>query len=139
MSGNGRPLLGKRLRRPSGRSPGSAEGRLMKEKAIVLWSGGKDSALALYDIQGDYEIIAVCTTVTEGYDRISMHGVRTSLLDLQAKLLGYPLEKILIPPVCSNEEYERRMRLALQKYRELGAKWAICGDIFLEDVRRYRE
>lgn len=111
----------------------------MREKAIVSWSGGKDSALALYEAQEKCEIVALLTTVTEQYDRISMHGVRTSLLERQARSLGFALETIKIPPVCSNEEYEAKMRTALDRYRRAGVSAVICGDIFLEDVRRYRE
>jgi uncharacterized protein (TIGR00290 family) len=111
----------------------------MKEKAIVFWSGGKDSALALYETQEDWEIVALLTTVTEQYDRVSMHGVRTSLLERQAEFLGYALEKVIISNTCSNEEYETKMRVALERYRKAGVSAVICGDIFLEDVRRYRE
>lgn len=111
----------------------------MREKAIVSWSGGKDSALALYEMQADCEIVALLTTVTEGYDRISMHGVRTSLLEQQAQSLGYALEKVGIPPTCSNQEYESKMLATLDRYRKEGVSSVICGDIFLEDVRRYRE
>jgi uncharacterized protein (TIGR00290 family) len=111
----------------------------MRKKAIVSWSGGKDSALALYEAQADYQIIALLTTVTAGYDRISVHGVRTSLLERQAQSLGYALEQVLIPPVCSNAEYEAEMKAALAKYRQAGISVVVCGDIFLEDVRRYRE
>lgn len=111
----------------------------MREKAIVLWSGGKDSALALYEVAAEYDIAGLVTTVTSGYDRISMHGVRTSLLEHQAVALGYPLEQVHIPPKCRNEEYEDCMRAALARWRATGVAHVICGDIFLEDVRRYRE
>jgi uncharacterized protein (TIGR00290 family) len=111
----------------------------MKEKAIASWSGGKDSALALYETQKHYDIVALLTTVTEGYDRISMHGVRTSLLERQAESLGYALQKVIISPTCSNDEYEAKMRVALERYRNACVTSVICGDIFLEDVRRYRE
>jgi uncharacterized protein (TIGR00290 family) len=111
----------------------------MKEKAIVSWSGGKDSALALYEAQDDFEIVALVTTVTEGYDRISIHGVRTSLLECQAQSLNCAVEKVVISRTCSNEEYEVKMRASLDKYRTAGVLSVICGDIFLEDVRRYRE
>jgi len=78
----------------------------MGGKCLFSWSGGKDSALALYEILGsrDREIAALVTTVTEGYDRISMHGVRCALLEKQAESLGLPLEKVAIPPGASNEE-----------------------------------
>lgn len=111
----------------------------MREKAIVSWSGGKDSALALYEMQQDYEIVTLLTTVTEQFDRVSMHGVRTSLVERQAESLGYALEKVLISQTCSNEEYEIKMRSVLERYRQAGVSSVIGGDIFLEDVRRYRE
>jgi uncharacterized protein (TIGR00290 family) len=111
----------------------------MREKAIVSWSGGKDSALALYEVASEYDIVALVTTVTSGYDRISMHGVRTRLLEQQAAALNYPLEQVLIPPRCSNDEYESQMRAALARHRAAGVSRVVCGDIFLEDVRRYRE
>jgi uncharacterized protein (TIGR00290 family) len=111
----------------------------MREKAIVSWSGGKDSALALYEVAADYDIVALLTTVTSGYERISMHGVRTALLEQQAAALHYPLEQVPIPPRCSNDDYESRMRSALDHHRSAGVTQVICGDIFLEDVRRYRE
>jgi uncharacterized protein (TIGR00290 family) len=111
----------------------------MREKAIVLWSGGKDSALALYEAEEECDIVALLTTVTSGYERISMHGVRTALLEQQAAAVDYPLEQVLISPRCTNEEYEERMRMALNRYRAAGVSRVICGDIFLQDVRRYRE
>ncbi len=111
----------------------------MKEKAIVSWSGGKDSALAVLEAQQDFEIVALLTTVTEGYDRISVHGVRTALLERQAESLKCALEKVVIPRICSNDEYEAKMRIGLDKYRTAGVLFVVCGDIFLEDVRQYRE
>jgi uncharacterized protein (TIGR00290 family) len=105
----------------------------------VSWSGGKDSALALYEVAEEYDIVALLTTVTSDYDRISMHGVRTCLLEHQAAALGYPLDLVRIPPRCCNEDYESQMRAALARHRTAGVSRAICGDIFLEDVRRYRE
>jgi uncharacterized protein (TIGR00290 family) len=111
----------------------------MRERAIVSWSGGKDSALALYETQRQYDIVALLTTVTEGYDRISVHGVRNSLLMQQARSLGCELETVTISQKCCNDEYEAKMRTALERYRQAGVTSVICGDIFLEDVRRYRE
>jgi uncharacterized protein (TIGR00290 family) len=111
----------------------------MKEKAIVLWSGGKDAALALFETQRDWEVVALLTTVTEGFDRISMHGVRTSLVKQQARSLGYAFDTVDISAVCSNEEYETKLGTALGRYRGAGVTAVICGDIFLEDVRRFRE
>jgi uncharacterized protein (TIGR00290 family) len=113
----------------------------VKTRVIVCWSGGKDSALALYEIQkaGDYEITALLTTITEEYDRVSMHGVRRELIERQAKLLGLPLEKVYIPKDSSNKDYEDRMAEMLSKYHRDGVETVAFGDIFLADVRRYRE
>ena len=111
------------------------------EKVLFAWSGGKDSAMALYELQksNKYEVIALLTTVTEGYDRISMHGVRRELLEQQADALGLPLEKVYIPKASSNEVYEARMRDLLNKYCAAGILSVGFGDIFLEDLRKYRE
>ena len=111
------------------------------EKVIVSWSGGKDSAIALYEILKDknYQVAALLTTVTEDYDRISMHGVRRVLLEGQAAALGFTLEKVLIPKNASNEEYESNMGKVLSKYKEAGTTAVVFGDIFLEDLRKYRE
>ncbi len=111
----------------------------MKEKAIVSWSGGKDSALALYEAQRDWDIVALLTTVTEGYDRVSMHGVRTSLLKEQARSLGHALDTVNLSAVCSDGEYVTRLRTALGRYRAVGVTAVIFGGIFLEDVRRFQE
>lgn len=112
-----------------------------KEKAILSWSGGKDSALALYELQKteDYEIVALLTTITQDYDRVSMHGVRRMLLERQAQSLGFPLEKVFISKDTSNEEYGAKMHEVLTKYLLVGVSSVAFGDIFLEDVRRYRE
>jgi uncharacterized protein (TIGR00290 family) len=111
------------------------------EKVLLAWSGGKDSALALYKVQKrrGYEISALLTTVTKDYDRISMHGVRRSLLEQQASSLGYPAEQVLIPAKATNEEYEMSMRQVLEKYSGSGVSAVVFGDIFLEEVRKYRE
>lgn len=113
----------------------------LTEKVLFSWSGGKDSALALYEIQktGNYEICALLTTVTEYYVRTSMHGVRIDLLEHQARSLGYPLEKVIIPRSASNEDYESRMQGILERYLGLGVSQVVFGDIFLEDVRKYRD
>ena len=113
----------------------------MKEKVVFLWSGGKDSAQALYEIKrsGNYEVVALLTTVTADYDRISMHGVPRVLLEEQARSLGIPLEKIFITKDASNEEYESNMQKVLEKYSALGITSVVCGDIFLEDLKKYRE
>jgi uncharacterized protein (TIGR00290 family) len=113
----------------------------MPEKILISWSGGKDSTMALYEIQKNakYEILALLTTVTEDYDRVSMHGLRRVLLEKQADSLGIPLEKILISKNASNEEYESKMEEALSRYKTAGVRSVVFGDLFLADVRRYRE
>lgn len=113
----------------------------MTEKAIVSWSGGKDSALALYELlkDGRYEVCALLTTVTEEYDRISMHGVRRILLEQQAASLGLPLEEVSISADMSSEKYGARMREVLERHQARGVSSVVFGDVFLEDVRRYRE
>jgi len=113
----------------------------MAEKVLLSWSGGKDSTMALYEIQRaqKYEILSLLTTVTEDYDRISMHGVRSTLLQQQAQSLGLPLERILISKNASNEEYESKMEITLAKFQQGGVSSVVFGDIFLEDIRKYRE
>jgi uncharacterized protein (TIGR00290 family) len=118
-----------------------SEGRVQMPKAILSWSGGKDSALALYEIQqaGDYEILALLTTITEEYDRSSMHGIRRPLIEQQAESIGISLEKVLLSPVSSNEEYDAKMREMLERHQKKGVSTVVFGDIYLEDVRKYRE
>jgi uncharacterized protein (TIGR00290 family) len=116
-------------------------GMTVAEKVLFTWSGGKDSAIALYDLQigNGYDISALLTIVTEGYDRISMHGVHSILLEQQAESLGLPVEKIYITKNASNEEYETKMRDKLMNYRSQGVLSVVFGDIFLEDLREHRE
>lgn len=111
------------------------------EKVILTWSGGKDSALALYDLETtlDYEVAALLTVMTEDFDRVSMHGVRSSLLGRQARSLGLTLERVYISRESSDEEYESKMKEVLTRYRRMGISSVAFGDISLEDVRRYRE
>ncbi len=111
------------------------------EKVLFAWSGGKDSTLALYEIQRSqrYKIVSLLTTITEDYDRVSWHGVRRTLVEQQAKSLGLPIQEVFIPKDCSNEEYESRMKEALIRFKQAGVSLVACGDIFLEDTRKYRE
>jgi uncharacterized protein (TIGR00290 family) len=111
------------------------------EPILFCWSGGKDSAMALHTLlqQSDVRITALLTTVTEGYERISMHGVRRELLERQAKSIGLPLHEVRIPPQCVNPIYESRMEEALRIYLEKGVRKVAFGDIFLGDLRAYRE
>ncbi|MGZ3603396.1 MAG: Dph6-related ATP pyrophosphatase [Thermodesulfobacteriota bacterium] len=113
----------------------------MTERALFTWSGGKDSALALYELQkgNGHKVVALLTTLTEDYDRISMHGVRSILLEHQANSLGLPIEKVYISKNSPNEEYEAKMREILQKYLTAGVSSVVFGDIFLEDLRKHRE
>jgi uncharacterized protein (TIGR00290 family) len=113
----------------------------VKHDMLFCWSGGKDSAMALHVLRsaGDCRITALLTTVTEKYDRISMHGVRRVLLDRQAESLGLPLHPVLIPPQCVNTVYEERMKEALEQHLAQGVRHVAFGDIFLEDLRVYRE
>ncbi|MFC1714121.1 diphthine--ammonia ligase [Candidatus Poribacteria bacterium] len=113
----------------------------MRKKVIASWSGGKDSAMALHEIQKtqDYEIVALLTTLTEDYDRVSMHGVRRVLLDRQAELLDIYLEKVLISKNTPSEKYEARIEEVLTKYATAGVSAVVFGDIFLENLREYRE
>jgi uncharacterized protein (TIGR00290 family) len=113
----------------------------MKEKVIVAWSGGKDSALALNEIleTNRYEVLELLTTVTQDYDRISIHGVRRVLLEQQANALGFPLEKMLISKGVSDIEYEDILLKALNRHTSTGVFSVVFGDLFLEVVRKYRE
>jgi uncharacterized protein (TIGR00290 family) len=108
---------------------------------LFCWSGGKDSAMALHALRAsrEYRITALLTTITEEYDRISMHGVRRALLERQAESLGLPLHAVLIPPQCINATYEERMNEALAQHFARGVRSVAFGDIFLEDLRVYRE
>ena len=113
----------------------------MAEPILFCWSGGKDSAMALHALrQGDeFFVAALLTTVTETYDRISMHGVRRELLVQQAAAMGLPLHEVRIPPQCVNPVYEARMEEALRVHYQAGVRKVAFGDIFLEDLRAYRE
>lgn len=114
---------------------------LKKEKALFNWSGGKDSALTLYKLQqsGELDIACLLTSISEKYQRISMHGVRVELLEEQAERIGIPLVKMEVPDMPSMEVYEQTMRNTLAKIKEEGITTSIFGDIFLEDLRTYRE
>jgi len=113
----------------------------MKTKAIMNWSGGKDSALALHAIwqAGEFEVVGLLTTVNEVYGRITMHGVRESLIEQQAEALGLPLTKVFIPEQVNMAVYDALMRRHLKPLLDAGVTHAIFGDIFLEDLRAYRE
>jgi len=109
--------------------------------AVLSWSGGKDSALALYYAKKNpnIKINSLLTTITEKYSRISMHGVRRELVETQAAQLNFPLELVYLPANCSNEDYGSIMARKMGHLKKKGIKSVIFGDIFLEDIRRYRE
>lgn len=113
----------------------------MKPKALIAWSSGKDSAWALHRtrLSGEYEIVGALTTITETFDRVPMHGVRREILDAQLAAAKLPLHPVTIPFPCPNEIYETRMSVAMHAAREQGITKIIFGDLFLEDIRAYRE
>ena len=113
----------------------------MTERTVLLWSGGKDSALTLYELRltDAYDISALVTTVTREYDRISVHGVRRELLEMQARSLGLAVHTATIPAACDNASYEAAMLEVLGERKTTGATVVAAGDIFLQDVRAYRE
>lgn len=113
----------------------------MGTRILHSWSGGKDSCLALAELLADatQSVAALLTTVTEGYDRVSMHGVRRALLHQQVDALGLPLHVVSIPQSASNSVYEARMEAAFERFRTHGVTTIAFGDLFLEDIRRYRE
>ena len=114
---------------------------MTKPKGLVSWSSGKDSAWALETVRKDnnIDIVGLLTTVTNGYARVSMHGVREEILEWQAAETGLPCMKVRIPPGCVNADYEKAMAHALAEARERGVQKVVFGDLYLEDVRRYRE
>jgi uncharacterized protein (TIGR00290 family) len=113
----------------------------MKEKIIFCWSGGKDSALALNRIlrDGRYEVVSLLTTCNDHFQRVSMHGVRVELLDQQAVALDLPLEKVFVSQRGSNEEYQQKMSACLLAHQARGVSACAFGDIFLEDLKLWRE
>jgi uncharacterized protein (TIGR00290 family) len=108
---------------------------------LLAWSSGKDSAWSLHVLRGrpDVEVVGLLTTLNEAYDRVAMHAVRRALLEAQARAAGLPLTLVHIPSPCPNEEYERAMAAAIASARAAGVRGVAFGDLFLEDVRRYRE
>lgn len=113
----------------------------MTTPVLMCWSGGKDSARALHELLADPQVRAVglLTTITREFDRVSMHGVRRELVERQARELRLPLHVVEIPSPCSNADYEAAMSRALAPFLEAGVRDVAFGDIFLEDLRRYRE
>ena len=114
---------------------------MTKPRALLSWSSGKDSAWTLHMLrqQGEYEVVGLLTTVNESAGRVAMHAVRESLLEAQAAAAGLALWRVPIPSPCSNEQYEAAMRQVLGRARAAGIDAVAFGDLFLDDVRRYRE
>ena len=110
-------------------------------RAVVSWSSGKDSAYALWEVRrtGALEVVGLLTTITRAFDRVSMHGVREILVERQARAAGLPLRKVEIPSPCPNEVYERAMSDALQDLVDDGVRAIVFGDLFLAEIRAYRE
>lgn len=113
----------------------------MKPKAIFNWSSGKDSALALYKIlkEEKFEVTSLLTSINKEFQRISMHGVHVSLLEKQAESLGFPLIKMELPKEPTMEEYRELMSKTMNDLKSRGITHSIFGDIFLEDLKKYRE
>jgi uncharacterized protein (TIGR00290 family) len=113
----------------------------MKTKILLSWSSGKDSAWTLHTLrqQPDVEIVGLLTTFNETNNRVAMHGVRMELVEKQAEAAGIPLWAVPLPFPCSNEEYEARMSAVIERARAEGVTQVAFGDLFLEDIRAYRE
>jgi uncharacterized protein (TIGR00290 family) len=116
-------------------------GELVRGKAWLAWSSGKDSAWALHTVRqsAEFEVVALLTTVNESYSRVAMHAVRESLLEMQADAAGLPLIKVPIPSACTNEIYEQAMSAVMARAKADAVTHVIFGDLFLADVRAYRE
>ena len=114
---------------------------MSQDKAWMAWSSGKDSAWALHSVRqkGEVEISGMLSTVTRPYERVSMHGVREELLKAQAEAAGLPLHTAYIPAPCTDEQYREVMSRLMLEAKEEGVSQVIFGDLFLEDVRCYRE
>ena len=112
-----------------------------RPRAVISWSSGKDAAWALAEVRrvGELDVVGLLTTVSETFHRVSMHGVREEILERQAASTGLPLFRVPIPYPCPNETYERAMATALEHLRDQGVRRMVFGDLFLDDVRRYRE
>jgi uncharacterized protein (TIGR00290 family) len=119
------------------------EGNLnhQRPKAWLAWSSGKDSAWALHTMRqrDDFEVVALLTTINRTYRRVAMHAVREVLVEMQATAAGLPLVKVEIPSPCSNEIYEQAMSNAMERARSEGVRHVVFGDLFLQDIRAYRE
>jgi len=111
------------------------------KRVLLSWSSGKDSAWALHVLrkQNEYEVVALLTTINAEFDRVAMHGTRRSVVEAQAKAAGLPLWSAPLPWPCSNDDYEHRMREVCQRAVNEGVNAIAFGDLFLQDIRAYRE
>ncbi len=112
---------------------------MIRDKALMLWSGGKDSAMALLQAQSEFSIDTLVTTVSVDYRRISMHGVHEDVLAQQVESLGLNLDKIYLKQFCSNQDYQTALESVLVEHRRRGVRKVVFGDIFLADLRCWRE
>jgi uncharacterized protein (TIGR00290 family) len=112
-----------------------------RPKALISWSSGKDSAFSLYEVRraGEFEVVGALTTVTENFGRVSIHGVREDVLHAQLAAADLPAIVVPIPYPCPNAVYEARMGEAVAKAKAAGITHMIFGDLFLADIRKYRE
>ena len=112
-----------------------------RPKILLSWSSGKDSAWALHILRqkDDVDVVGLLTTVNEDARRVAMHAVRETLVDAQAHAAGLPLTKVFIPEACNNQDYDAAMRAALTEAQSKGITGVAFGDLFLEDIRAYRE
>ena len=127
---------------PSGRYNFGLSTNGSPRRVVVSWSGGKDSAWTLHTLRQQpekYSVIGLLTTINQRFNRIAMHGVRRELLEAQAQAAGLPLWVIPLPSPCTNEHYERRLTNALHFLKRLGIDAVAFGDLYLQDIRRYRE
>lgn len=114
----------------------------MRKRVVISWSGGKDSAWTLHTLRqrpNEYAVVGLLTTINQQFNRVAVHGVRRELLEAQAASVGLPLWVVPLPSPCSNEHYERRLTNALRFMRGLGVEAIAFGDLYLQDIRRYRE
>jgi uncharacterized protein (TIGR00290 family) len=119
----------------------NSRAQTLRPKAWLAWSSGKDSAWALHSVRqsGEFEIVALLTTINRDFQRVAMHAVRESLLEIQTAATGLPLVKVMLPSSCRNEIYENAMGEAMMRARAEGVMHIVFADLFLEDIRAYRE
>jgi uncharacterized protein (TIGR00290 family) len=132
IKGDSAVMQNRQFRRP--------EAQNLVEKVVVGWSSGKDSSLALYEVlKSGMDVLALLTTVTQEYNSVSVHGIRRALLEQQAESIGFPVEEMLVPKGVANQDYENEFLTILRSYRNHGVTSVVFGDIFLEDVKKFRE